>query len=43
MATNPPCVTIDATVLVALSAREPDKYPIADAEMERYFADGYRL
>src|SRR5271166_4661622 len=31
--TTPPCVAIDATVLIALCAREPDK--IAAAERER--------
>jgi len=39
--TTPPCVAIDATVLIALCAREPDKIAAAEREMERYAQEGY--
>ena len=39
--TTPPCVAIDASVLIALCAREPDKLATAEGEMERYAREGY--
>ena len=39
--TTPPCVAIDATLLIALCARELDKIAAAEREMERYAQEGY--
>lgn len=38
--TDPPCVTIDANVLIALCSKEADKYTIAYAELTRYANEG---
>jgi predicted nucleic acid-binding protein len=37
---SPPAVVIDANVLIALCAREPDTYPVALAQMRQYVQDG---
>lgn len=41
--TNPPSVTIDANVLIALCSKEVDQYAIAHAEMVRYATEGYQF
>jgi predicted nucleic acid-binding protein len=40
---QPPSLTIDANVLIALCAKERDKHAIADAELTRYAQAGYRF
>jgi predicted nucleic acid-binding protein len=41
--TNPPRLVIDANVLIALCAKEADKYAIADSELTRYAQAGYEF
>jgi predicted nucleic acid-binding protein len=40
-ASNPPSLIIDANVLIALCAKELDKYAVADAELTRRAQAGY--
>lgn len=40
---NPPSVVIDANVMIALCAKEADKYTVADAELTRLAQAGYRF
>jgi predicted nucleic acid-binding protein len=42
-ASNPPSLIIDANVLIALCAKEVDKYAIADAQLTRFAQAGYRF
>ncbi len=42
-ASNPPSLVMDANVLVALCAKEVDKYSVADAELTRYAQAGYQF
>jgi len=42
-ASQPPSLTIDANVLIALCAKERDKHAIADAELTRCAQAGYRF
>lgn len=41
--TTPPGLVIDANVLIALCAKESDKYAIADSELNRYAKQGYEF
>jgi predicted nucleic acid-binding protein len=38
---NPPCLTLDANILIALCAKEVDKFSVADAELNDYASKGY--
>jgi len=40
---QPPSLTIDANVLIALCAKEVDRYDMADAELTRCAQAGYRF
>lgn len=40
---SPPCLTVDANVAVALSAKEADKYETAKRELWKYARDGYQF
>ena len=40
---TPPCLIVDASVLIALCAREPDKYALADSELTRYANAGFEF
>jgi predicted nucleic acid-binding protein len=42
-ASNPPSLVIDSNVLIALCAREADKYAVADAELTRLAQAGYQF
>jgi len=42
-ASQPPSLTIDANVLIALCAKERDKHAIADAELTQCAQAGYRF
>lgn len=40
---KPPCLIVDASVLIALCAREPEKYVLADSELTRYANAGFEF
>jgi predicted nucleic acid-binding protein len=42
-ANRPPSVVIDANVMIALRAKEADKYAVADAELTRMAQAGYQF
>ena len=43
VATTPKLVVIDADVLIGICAKEPDKHPIATAELATYAASGSKV
>lgn len=40
---NPPCLTIDSNVLIAICAKEAGRHAIAHAELTAYATQGYEL
>jgi len=42
-ASNPPCVTIDSNVLIAISCKEVGRHALADAELANYATNGYEF
>ena len=40
---DPPCVALDSNVLIAICAKESDKYAVAREELARYATEGYIL